>query len=84
MAGWTASGISDALINGLTGFSGGSMDPFYDIDPFDQREVGFNIMPVVNCASGEYVEKERMLAATNDDNNNVEFLPGPIRRDEST
>ena len=40
-------------------------------------------MLVVNCASGEYVEKERVLAATNDDNNNVEFLPGLIRRDES-
>ena len=28
LAGWKASGISDTLIKGLPGFSGGSIDPF--------------------------------------------------------
>ena len=64
-------------------FSGGSLDPFYDMNPFDQREVGFNITLVVNCASEEYVEKERVFLATNDDNNNGEFLTGAIRTDDS-
>ena len=64
-------------------FSGGSIDPFYDINPFDQREVGLNITLVVNCASEEYFEKERVFLATDDDNNNGEFLTGAIRTDDS-
>ena len=64
-------------------FSGGSLDPFYDMNPFDQREVGFNITLVVNCASEEYVEKERVFLASDDDNNNGEFLTGAIRTDDS-
>ena len=64
-------------------FSDGSIDPFYDINPFDQREVGLNITLVVNCASEEYVEKERVFLATDDDNNNGEFLTGAIRTDDS-
>ena len=35
----------------LTRFSGGSIDPLYNIDPFDQGEVDFNITSVVNCVS---------------------------------
>ena len=56
-----------ALRKGLSGFSGGSIDPFHDIDPFDQAEANFNITPVVNCTSEEYVEEERVFAATDDD-----------------
>ena len=79
MAGWKASGISDALERGLAGFSGSFIDPYYEIDPFDQREVHFNITSEVNCASEKYVEKERILAVIDDDDdNNGEFLPGDI------
>ena len=74
LAGWKASGISDALEIGLAGFSGSFFDPHYKIDPFDQGEVHFNITSEVNCASEEYVEKERIFAAIDDDDG--EFLPG--------
>ena len=43
LTGWKGSGISDALIKGLAGFSVGSIDPFYNIGLFDQGEVHFNI-----------------------------------------
>ena len=61
MAGWKASGISDALGTGLAGFSGSFVDPYCEIDPFDQGEVHFNITSEVNCASEKYVEKEEYL-----------------------
>ena len=57
MAEWKASGISDALERGLAGFSGRFVYPYYEIGPFDQGEVHFNITSEVNCASEEYVEK---------------------------
>ena len=61
LTGWKASGISDALTKR---FSGGFIDLFYDMDPFDQGEVSFSITSVVNCVSEECVEKERVFAAT--------------------
>ena len=79
LAGWKASGISDALERGLAGFSGSFVDAYDKIDPFDQGEVHFNITSEVNCASEEYVEKEIIFAAFDDDNeNDEEFLPGAI------
>ena len=33
--------------------SGGSIDLSYDLDPFNQGEVDFNITSVVNCSSEE-------------------------------
>ena len=81
MAGWKASGISDALERGLAGFSDSFVDPYYEIDPFDQGEVHFNITSEVNRASEEDVEKERIFAAIDDDDdddNDGEFLPGVI------
>ena len=48
---WKASGIFDALERGLAGFSGSFVDPYYEIDPFDQGEVHFNITSEMNCAS---------------------------------
>ena len=78
LAGWKASGISDALERGLAGFSGSFVDAYDEIDPFDQGEVHFNITSEVNCASEEYVEKEIIFAAFDDDNENDEFLPGAI------
>ena len=83
LAGWKASEISDALIKDLTGYSGGSVEPFYDIDPFNQGKVNFNIPPVVNCTSEEYIEKERVLAATDDNDNDGELLPWTIITDDS-
>ena len=80
MAEWKASGISDALERGLGGFSGRFVYPYYEIGPFDQGEVHFNITSEVNCASEEYVEKHRIFTATDDDDddNDGEFLPGAI------
>ena len=79
MAEWKASGISDALERGLGGFSGRFVYPYYEIGPFDQGEVHFNITSEVNCASEEYVEKERIFAVIDDDDDNDgEFLPRAI------
>ena len=64
----------------MAGFSGSFVDPYYEIDPFDQGEVHFNITLEVNCASKDYVEKERTFAAVDgdDDDNDEEFPPGPL------
>ena len=67
----------------MDGFSGSFVDPNYEIDPFDQGEVHFNITSKVNCASEEYVEKERIFAAVDDDgddddDNDGEFLAGGL------
>ena len=83
LAGWKAAEISDALIKDLTGYSGGSVEPFYDIDPFNQVKVNFNIPAVVNCTSEEYIEKERVFATTDDNDNDGELLPGTIITDDS-
>ena len=78
-AGWEASGISDALERDLAGFSGSFVDLCYEIDPFDQGDVHFNITSEMDSASEEFVEKERISAAIDDDDNNDgEFLPGAI------
>ena len=50
-------------------FSGSFVDRYYEIDSFDQGEVHFNITTEVNCASEEYIEKERIFAAIDDDDN---------------
>ena len=78
LAGWTALGISGTSTIGLVGFFDGSIDPFNDIDPFDQREVDFNITLVGNCISREYVEKERVFAATNDDDMTMNSYLGSL------
>ena len=56
----------DALERGLAVFSSSFVDMYYEIHLFDQ-EVHFNITSEVNCASEEYLEKERIFAALNDD-----------------
>ena len=76
LAGWKASGISDPLTKGLAAFSVGSNDPFYD--PFDQEEVDFDILSVINCASEGYVEKERVFAATKMMVMTLNSYPGPL------
>ena len=43
LSAWKVSVILDALTKGLAGFPGGFINPFYNIDPFDQGEVDFNI-----------------------------------------
>ena len=83
---WKALGILDALGRGLAGFSVSFVDPYYEIDPFEQREVHFNITSEVNCASEVHVEKERIFSAIADDDNDNdgELLPGAISsRDDS-
>ena len=77
---WKALGILDALGRGLAGFSVDFVDPYYEIDPYEQREVHFNITSEVNCASEVHVEKERIFSAIADDDNDNdgELLPGAI------
>ena len=65
-------------------FSDSFVDPYYEIDPFDQGEVHFNITSEVNCASEEYVEKERIFAAIDDDDNNGGFFPGAINSSDDS
>ena len=63
----------------MAGFSGSFVDPYYEIDPFNQGEVHFRITSEVNSASEKYVEKGRIFAAIDDDDDNDgEFLPGAI------
>ena len=46
--------------------------------------MGFNITSVVTCASEEYVERESVFAATDDDDgNDGAFQPGAIRSDDT-
>ena len=40
-------------------FSGSFVDPYYEIDPFDQGEVHFNITSEVNCASVKNMLKKK-------------------------
>ena len=70
--------------NGLAGFSGSFVDLHYEIDSFNQEEVHFNITSEVNCASEEYVEKERIFAAIDDDDNNGGFFPGAINSSDDS
>ena len=51
MAEWKASGISDALTKSLARFTDCSINSIFNIDPFYQGEVDFNITVVVDCAS---------------------------------
>ena len=82
LSGWKAAGISVALEKGLAGFSGGIMDPFDDIDPFNQEEIDFNMSSVVSVASEEYVEIERIVNVHDDDDNNGEYLLNTAIPDE--
>ena len=85
LAGWNALGILDALESGLAGFSGNFVDPYYEIDPFDQEEVHFNITSEVNCTSEEYFEKKKKISAAIDyDDNDGEFLSGAISSSDNS
>ena len=71
LAGWRASGITDALEKGLKVFSYNVLDPYDDIDHFDQGEIRFPIISVVSAASEEYIENERVIVS--DDQDDVNF-----------
>ena len=71
LAGWRASGITDALEKGLKEFSYNVLDPYDDIDHFDQGEIRFPITSVVSAASEEYIENERVIVS--DDQDDVNF-----------
>ena len=63
LAGWRASGISAAVEDGLIGFL---IDPFNEIDPFDQT-IGINMTSVVRPMSEEYINKENVFHDYNSD-----------------
>ena len=56
-AGWRASGISAAVEDGLIGFL---IDPFNEIDPFDQT-IGIDMTSVIRPMSEEYISKEEVF-----------------------
>ena len=87
ISGWRAAGITKAIERGLEGFSARHIDPFYDLDPFDQ-EIIFTETSFVSPPSEEYVELERVIQEfeTEDDTNAREYLPGvdfEVEGDES-
>ena len=57
LAGWRASRISAAAEDGLIGFL---IDPFNEIDPFDQT-IEINMISVVPAISEEYINKEKVF-----------------------
>ena len=79
LSGWKAAGISEALEKGLAGFSRGILDPYSDIDPFDQEEIDFNITSIVTVPSEEYVEQERVI---NENDSDDECLPNAISHED--
>ena len=66
LGGWRASGISAAVKDGLIGFH---IDPFNEIDPFDQT-IEINMTPVVRPMSKKYINKEKVF---HDDDSDDEF-----------
>ena len=79
LSGWKAAGISEALEKGLAGFSRRILDPYSDIDPFDQEEIDFNITSIVTVPSEEYVEQERVI---NENDSDDEYLPNAISHED--
>ena len=57
LAGWRASGISAAVEDGLISFL---INPFNEIDPFDQT-IEINMTSVVRPISEEYINKEKVF-----------------------
>ena len=57
LAGWRASGISVTVEDGLIGFL---IDPFNEINPFDQT-IEINMTSVVRPRSEEYINKEKVF-----------------------
>ena len=91
LAGCKAAEITGALQKGVSGFSGDTLDPYNDIDPFDQGvdpyndidpfdqgEIEITASPMVTPASGEYVEHKRVdpeRICEEVDENSGQFLP---------
>ena len=57
LAGWRASGISAAVEDGLISFL---INPFNEIDPFDQT-IEINMTSVVRPMCEEYINKEKVF-----------------------
>ena len=57
LAGWRASGMSAAVEDGLIGFL---IDPFNEINPFDQT-IEINMTSAVRPMSEEYINKEKVF-----------------------
>ena len=66
LSGWKASGITAALEKGLEGFAP-LIDPFHEIDPFNNNDVNFVITSVVAPMSEEFVDKEKYVDEESDD-----------------
>ena len=64
LAGWRALGISAAVEDRLTGFL---IDPFNEIDPFDQT-IEISMTSVVRPKHEEYINKEKVFHDYNSDN----------------
>ena len=51
----------------MTVFSRGVLDPYSDVDPFDQGDIDFNMTSFVAIPSEEYMEQERVINEDSDD-----------------
>ena len=72
LGGWKGAGITDAIAKGLIGFTGESMDPFYDFNPFDQVDIPIETACTQSFSSEEYINPEREDESDVDD----QYLPG--------
>ena len=81
LGGWKGSGITAALEKGLSGFTGEHMDPFYDLDPYDQGDVPFTSGGPTS--SDEYVNNEDNGLVDDDAEDNEQYLPGVNVDDDS-
>ena len=75
LRGWKDAAITDAIAKGLIGFTGESMDPFHDLDPFDQVDIQIEITCTRSFSSEEYINPECEDESEDDD----QYLPGALR-----
>ena len=57
LGGWKGTGITDVIAKGLIGFTGESMDPFYDLDLFDQVDIPIETACTQSFSSEEYLHQ---------------------------
>ena len=72
LGGWKDAAITDAIAKGLIGFTGESMDPFHDLDPFNQINIPIETTCTRSFSSEEYINTEREDESEDDD----QYLPG--------
>ena len=75
LRGWKDAAITDAIAKGLIGFTGESMDLFYDLDPFDQVDIPIETTCTRSFSSEEYINPE----CEDESEDDGQYLPGALR-----